>query len=186
MARNDSPNALIAENATRLVQRLLDPEDFGHAVTPEIRDAARQVLGYTPVETTRSKVNAALNDMEAEISRLTALINTPEIHDFAKGVTLEAVHQREKWGSDHDAGKTVWDWFWLIGYLAQKAADAFQRGDIEKALHHTITTAAACANWHAAMLGLTNMRPGIDTSALAPGLTTDLPFIPQPQPERRR
>lgn len=100
---------------------------------------------------------------QIEVERLTALINTPEIHDFAKGVTLEAVHQREKWGSDHDAGKTVWDWFWLIGYLAQKAADAFQRGDLDKAMHHSITTAAACCNWHAAMQGKTDMRPGIAT-----------------------
>jgi hypothetical protein len=58
MARSDSPNACNAENAMRLVQRLLDPEDFGHAVTPEIRDAARRVLGYKPVETTHHETPA--------------------------------------------------------------------------------------------------------------------------------
>jgi hypothetical protein len=29
--------------------------------------------------------------------------------------------------------------------------------------HHLVTSAAALANWHAALLGLTNMRPGIET-----------------------
>lgn len=29
----------------------------------------------------------------------------------------------------------------------------------EKAVHHCVTTAAAMANWHAAVLGKTNMRP---------------------------
>ncbi len=29
---------------TRLLQRLLDPEDLGHAVTPEVRKLAYQVL----------------------------------------------------------------------------------------------------------------------------------------------
>ena len=53
------------------------------------------------------------------------------------------------------------DWFWLVGYLAQKAAFADIGGDREKALHHTISTAAALANWHAALLGAdTSMQPG--------------------------
>lgn len=33
-----------------LATRLLDPEDLGHSATPEIRDAARVVLGIAPVE----------------------------------------------------------------------------------------------------------------------------------------
>lgn len=75
---------------------------------------------------------------------------------------LEASHQRARWGSDHDGGKTAWDWFWLIGYLAQKAASALVAGDRDKALHHCISTAAALANWHASILGGDNrMRPGI-------------------------
>lgn len=91
------------------------------------------------------------------------IINTPETADFMDGVPLEAAHQRERWGADHDAGKSPFDWFWLIGYLAQKAADAAVRGDAEKAKHHTISTAAALANWHAALTGAdTSMRPGID------------------------
>lgn len=90
------------------------------------------------------------------------VVNTPETADFMAGVPLEAAHQRDRWGVDHDAGKAPLDWFWLIGYLAQKAADAAMRGDSEKARHHTISTAAALGNWHAALTGAdTRMRPGI-------------------------
>lgn len=93
-------------------------------------------------------------------------MNTPELHDFAKGVVAEAQHQRIRWPSDQDAGKTVWDWFWLIGYLAQKAAQSFVAGDRDKALHHLITTAAALANWHAFVSGRhSGFRPGIEPPA---------------------
>lgn len=90
------------------------------------------------------------------------IINAPETADFMAGVPIEAAHQRERWGADHDAGKAPLDWFWLIGYLSQKAATSAMNGDTEKALHHTISTAAALANWHAALSGNdTSMRPGI-------------------------
>lgn len=89
-------------------------------------------------------------------------INTPELFEFQKAVVLEAQHQRLRWSTQHDAGKDPQDWFWLLGYLAGKALKAHADGDTEKALHHTISSAAALANWHAAILGTTNMRPGID------------------------
>jgi hypothetical protein len=95
--------------------------------------------------------------MTEQLERADRLLNTPEVVDFAKGVQFEAVHQRARWGSDHDAGKTDADWFWLVGYLAGKALHK-----PEKRLHHLITAAAALANWHAYTLGKTNMRPGID------------------------
>ena len=104
----------------------------------------------------------ALLEASRERDRLHALINSPELLDFMKGVPLEAVHQRERWGVDHDGGKTPFDWVFLIGHLATRAAMYHAAGNQEKALHHTITAAAALANWHAAMLGLTNMRPGTD------------------------
>jgi hypothetical protein len=103
-----------------------------------------------------------VEELTAEIVRLSALLNTPEVEDFAKGAVLEAAHQRERWGASHDAGKTPFDWFWLVGYLAQKAATSAVAGDTEKARHHTISTAAALANWHLALTGKdTAMRPGI-------------------------
>lgn len=97
----------------------------------------------------------------AEVDRLTDLLNTPELVDFGKAVVLEAAHQRERWGSDHDDGKAAEDWFWVLGYLGGKALRSHAHGDMEKALHHAITAAALLANWHSAMLGKTNMRPGI-------------------------
>lgn len=142
-----------------------------------------------------------LAKLRARVAELEAKLNTPEIVDFAKAVELEAAHQRERWGSAHDAGKTDADWFWLIGYLSGKAlhnpppdtnacgcptnnqllqalgitvppemaasADGLATGHLkrcftEKKLHRIVTIAAAAANWHAAILGLTNMRPGIE------------------------
>jgi hypothetical protein len=102
-------------------------------------------------------------DLRARIAQLEAERDTPETQNFLKGIALEAAHQRSRWGSDHDAGKAPLDWFWLIGYLAQKAATSELAGDLEKARHHTISTAAALANWHNRMGGESDaMRPGIE------------------------
>lgn len=168
-----------------------------------------------------ASARAAL-DRVVEIVVAYQAINTPEVADFIKAVEREALHQRERWGVDHDSGKTDADWFWLIGYLAGKALaatkgetlpryrhvknggtyeivsiaeDENNRGEMlvvyrgeddgkiwvrpstqffdgrfeeltpkprEKVLHHIITTAAACLNWHAHALGAyQRMRPGI-------------------------
>lgn len=80
-------------------------------------------------------------------------VNTPHTRDFIKAVALEVEHQRGRWGADHDAGKEPSDWFWLLGYLSGKALRAAIDGDIEKAKHHTISSAAALLNWHAALSG---------------------------------
>src|SRR3954465_5975823 len=115
-------------------------------------------ISASDIEQVYSRLDQAL----AEIDRLKAMLNTPELVDFAQAVVLEAVHQRQRFGAEHDAGKTAADWFWLIGYLAQKAMMSAIAGDQDKALHHAITTASALANWHAQLLGADNsMRPGI-------------------------
>lgn len=106
-----------------------------------------------------------LTNLQAEVDRLNAIINTPHADDFLKAVSIEGEHQRQRWGSEHDAGKTPADWFWLVGHLGGKALHAHAAGNVEKAEHHIITTAAACANWHRNMFGKTNMRPGIDGDA---------------------
>ena len=105
-------------------------------------------------------INARMLDgAAAELERLHALINTPHTAEFLEAVKLEAIHQRERWGNEHDAGKTDADWFWLVGYLTGKALHK-----PEKKVHHIITTAAALLNWHAAVTGVdTRMRPGIDS-----------------------
>jgi hypothetical protein len=98
-----------------------------------------------------------------EVSRLRAERDTPHTRSFLRAVELEALHQRERWGTEHDAGKTPADWFWLLGYLAGKALSAAVGGNTEKALHHTVSSAAALMNWHAALSGVnTAMRPGTD------------------------
>lgn len=106
---------------------------------------------------------------EAEVKRLEALLNTPHTADWFEGVKLEAGHQIRRWSSGHDAGKGPADWFWLIGYLAQKAMTSEMLGNEEKAKHHTISTGAALLNWFRAITGDSNaMRPGIDDAALNP------------------
>lgn len=95
---------------------------------------------------------------------LDALVNSPHTDEFFEAVRTERAHQVERWGTDHDAGKTPADWYWLLGWLAGKAVHSAITGNAEKALHHVITTAAACVNWHAQLSGVSNrMRPGIDT-----------------------
>ena len=134
-----------------------------------VYDGRRKAFVPNDAEAASDRAHVLLGDLcdelekaRAEIARLNALLNAPELHDFAKGVVLEAAHQRERWGAEHDAGKEALDWFWLIGFLAQKAATAELAGDNDKARHHCISTAAAMANWFAALLGAdTSMRPGI-------------------------
>ena len=130
--------------------------------------AVLTTFGERQKEAGRAEMKERAAKAEEEVERLRVLINTPEIHDWLKGVEIEAPHQQERWGSEHDEGKTALDWFWLIGYLAQKAAYSAIAGDIEKAKHHTISTGAALLNWHRALTGsATQMRPGI--RALEPG-----------------
>lgn len=135
------------------ISALLDLNDDG-AVSHPVPGMAVSLL-----EAARQR----LLEQHLAIVKLQGERNTPETLNFIEGVKREADHQRSRWGAHHDAGKTPFDWFWLIGYLAQKAADAAVRGDAEKAKHHTISTAAALANWHFALAGEnTQMRPGID------------------------
>lgn len=89
-------------------------------------------------------------------------ISTPKVADFLSAVENEALHQRDRWGVDHDAGKRNEDWIALLTYLIGKATKSHYDGDADKLLHHVITTAAVCLNWHAALTGVhTRMRPGI-------------------------
>jgi hypothetical protein len=110
------------------------------------------------------------DELEKEVARLKSLLNAPETEDFDKGVPLEAAHQIERWGADHDTGKEPEDWFWLCGYLAGKALAAMKLGDKEKAKHHCISTAAAMRNWHKHIAtGGSQMRPGISAAKAAIG-----------------
>lgn len=43
------------DKAGKLILRFLDPEDLGFAVTGEVRDEVRKILGRRPVETDGAK-----------------------------------------------------------------------------------------------------------------------------------
>jgi hypothetical protein len=109
-----------------------------------------------------SNMQSERDDLAREVERLTALINTPRTDDFFEAVRVEAAHQIERWGVEHDAGKRPEDWCTLLLYLLGKAAKAHFDGNQEKLLHHIITVAAVALNWHRNATGVnTAMRPGV-------------------------
>lgn len=128
------------------------PPDLGtshHALS----DARWLKLSFEKVQEIRKRrtepMCLKIESEREERVRLERMINNPHIDDFIEAIRLESVHQRERWGNDHDAGKDAPDWYWLIGYLSGKAVQAWKSDDIDKYKHHIITTAAACMNWHA-------------------------------------
>jgi hypothetical protein len=102
--------------------------------------------------------------LASEVERLRALLNTPEVSDFAKGVVLEAAHQREKWD---DETKRDFDWAAVAHWLLAKALINPPQNDGtvgEKArLHRLVALGALVANWHAAVLA----RDGAEEEAAA-------------------
>lgn len=124
------------------------------------RNAARDASEYWNKRMAEEAARA--EHYRAELEELKTKLNTPHITDFIESVRIEAVHQVERWGVDHDAGKTRPDWITLMVYLLGKACKAHFERERDKLLHHIITTAAALMNWHAAEIGADNrMRPGI-------------------------
>jgi hypothetical protein len=139
-----------------------------------------------------------------DYDRLHTLINTPELVDFPHAVHLEAIHQEERWGRQDRESKVAIDWFWLVGYLAGRALEHDREGDRltaeatgldtgaspafydkqiahhrEKAVHHTITTAAALNHWHAGMLRKARREQAGGLAAnsdVAPLLTEPMPL----------
>lgn len=103
-----------------------------------------------------------VDTLTAERDAMREALNTPEIDDFVRGVTLEAQHQRERWPKGHDDGKSPADWFWTLGYLSQKAMTSDQDGNVDKLKHHLITSAALMANWHAVALRRAAKAGGAD------------------------
>lgn len=106
-----------------------------------------------------------LAEKNARLLKLEGRINTPHADDWFSAVRLEAAHQQERWCAEHDAGKEPADWFWLLGYLGGKAVASAIKGDVEKAKHHTISSAAVMLNWFRHMVGEApqpSMRPGIE------------------------
>ncbi|WP_454908415.1 hypothetical protein [Variovorax gossypii] len=105
----------------------------------------------------------------AEIIRLRALINNPHTEEFLSAVQYEAAHQRYRFGEAENREKSAENWFWLVGKLTGKCLRAVIAGDKEKALHHTISSAAALANWFQAIK--------LDTTGAGIGRDHDLPSL---------
>ncbi len=103
-----------------------------------------------------------LDALVLERDGLLLQLNTPHVVDFLEAVRIEAAHQRERWGAEHDARKDMEDWVALAVRLLGKVVNTHWEGDRQKHLHHIITLAAVCANWHANATGAdTRMRSGI-------------------------
>jgi hypothetical protein len=148
------------------IEKLIDREDYV-SIAPDgtVTIAARGSVKHE-LEALRIKNDEQLT----ELNRLRGLLNTPEIEDFDKAVPLEAAHQVKRWGTKQDEGKSPEDWFWLLGYLAGKALSSMKAGDLDKAKHHCISSAAALRNWHAHIRsGQSVMRPGIESPEHAGG-----------------
>ena len=128
-------------------------------MTKTTRNPIAERLDRTLNTGTRSgpNINLAYEAMN-EIDRLHGLLNFPETEAFLKGLILEAGHQVERWGELHDRRKTPEQWFWLLSYLSGKALRAHADGEREKALHHTISSAAVLLHWHRHIAG-TFVRP---------------------------
>jgi hypothetical protein len=153
------------EHAVRVGLDTRVAADFAHRINGSL--SLLEGLVDTAGRSVGRFLTEQLTDARAETQALQDLINTPETADFLRGVEIEMPHQRARWGSEHDAGKTPADWFWLIGYLVGKALHAQNAGDLTKAQHHTISSAAAMGNWHRSMTGAQDMRPGLSAEATA-------------------
>jgi hypothetical protein len=122
-------------------------------------------IGAAKIRIEDAKIRIENARLWTEINRLNLLINSPQTADFMEAVRVEAAHQVERWGSEHDAGKRPEDWVTLVVYLLGKASKAHFDGDRGKLLHHVITLAAVALNWHRNMTGeSTEMRPGVGSA----------------------
>ncbi len=92
-----------------------------------------------------SECGSKVAELRAENKRLRDLIWTPHTDNFLEAVRIEAAHQRDRWGDNHDDMKSDVDWYWTLGWLTGKAVRFESQ---EKRLHHLITSAALLLNWH--------------------------------------
>lgn len=146
--------AMMAERDQLQAQQRADKAALAYFEEVVYLDGRRLHLqqdGASVPEVSPEKVGAVVRErdqLRARVSELEALISSPQTTDFLEAVRIEAAHQRERWGKEHDQGKAPEDWFWTLGYLAGKALHAGRSGDHVKHLHHLISSAALLANQH--------------------------------------
>jgi hypothetical protein len=151
-----------AARAAELARRVSELEEH----TAELHKTRTALaISNTTLHETRLGRDRALSDLAA----IEARVNTPRADEFFGAVSMEAAHQIQRWGADHDAGKRTEDWITLYTYLLGKAAKAYWSGDQEKLKHHVITAAAVSLNWWRRLVGVSSsMRPGIADPTGAP------------------
>lgn len=134
-------------------------DDWNAAARAQVNSQIAGFLQFHALPRAEREARAATE--ASELEKLRALVNSPHTNDFLHSVRMEVAHQVERWGTVHDRAKEPADWFWLLAYLSGKALAAHIAGDVEKAKHHTISSAAMLANWHAAIACADNrMQPG--------------------------
>lgn len=114
-------------------------------------DVAKNPQAFAAVMALSPGYVQMLVDDAVAAARLHALVNNAHTDDFLEATRLEAAHQVVRWGAAPRRGKSAENWYWLVGYLAGKCLRACITGDREKALHHTISSAAALLNWNKAI-----------------------------------
>lgn len=90
-------------------------------------------------------------DPRRELRRLRRILNTPAYRPFLDAVKAEAAHQASRQHEYADEEKSPEAWYNLLAWLSDKARMAHEDGDYQKALHHTISSAAMLYHWHAAV-----------------------------------
>ena len=95
-----------------------------------------------------SALLSIINQREEELIRLKTMLNTPIFEDFVEGFKREAAYQIKEWGESLDRHKEPQEWYWLLAYLSGKGLRAQMEGDLDKARHHCISSAAVLLNWH--------------------------------------
>jgi hypothetical protein len=143
----------------RLAEEYVGPRPIDAQPEEDLEAIEDSIAG---AQSERDEYRRERDELRDERDRLQALINTPRTDDFFDAVRIEAAHQVERWGTEHDAGKRAEDWIALLTYLTGKAPRAYYEANAEKMKHHIVTIAAVCLNWLRNVNGeSTLMRPGV-------------------------
>ena len=113
-----------------------------------------------------AELRRQLEECRQNLAEAMKLWDGPETEDFLEAVRKEAAFQVAKWGVSHDRAKQPEDFVFLVGYLGGKASQSQKDGNLEKAKHHTISSAAVLFNWHQRLCaGQGQFQPGSDDAA---------------------
>lgn len=115
---------------------------------PKIREHLNAELYEAIINTYRHLSPTGESAWTERLKYLEALINSPEIDDFLKGLQLEAAHQTERWSVEAEEKKMPHHYACVMDKLKGKMAMAIFDGNIEKYKHHLVTLAAVCFNVH--------------------------------------